>query len=201
MVAQRSGGGQVDGGMPDRMEGRMPAEAGLVFNVSMLLTETLGSRRRYELESAEFRYDEGRTPVAGTVRLTHTDGAILAEAWLTLEVEEICGRCLEPFEQALVVELQEEFWPGANPLLREPVEIPDGREGFPITDSLLDLQEALRQYVEMNRPMQPICRPDCAGGGAATAPGAAAVTETPESTETPVDHRWAALEELRREFR
>ena len=188
----------MDASTPGGTERRMPGEAGLVFNVSMLLTETLGSRRRYELESAEFRYDEGRTPVEGSVRLTHTDGAILAEAWLTLEVEEICGRCLEPFEQALMVELQEEFWPGSHPLRREPEEIPDGREGFPITDSLLDLQEALRQYVEMNRPMQPICRPDCAGAGAATAPDAAAVTE---STETPVDHRWAALEELRREVR
>ena len=169
---------------------RVPQDGGLVFNVSTLLMEPLGSTREYPVTEAAFRFDEGRSPVSGRVLLTRTDGSILAEAELSLEVEEICGRCLESFRQALTVELVEEFWPEYDPLSQESVEIPEGREGFPVIDSLLDLQEALRQYVEIARPMQPICRPGC--GGPSDAPG---------MDEPLVDHRWDALEELRRELR
>lgn len=176
----------------------MAPDPGLMFNVSTLLGEALGSVRSYEVREAEFRCDEGRTPVSGTVRLTRTDGSVLVEAELHLAVEEICGRCLSPFAQELTVELREEFWPAYDPVLQARVEIPEGREGFPITEGLLDLQEALRQYVEMTRPMQPICRPDCAGdaGRAGEGLGAARAGERPS-----IDDRWAALEEFRPEVR
>lgn len=169
---------------------RAPQDGGLVFNVSTLLMEPLGSTREYAVSEAVFRSDEGRSPVSGRVLLTRTDGSVLAEGELTLEVEEICGRCLASFRQTLTVELVEEFWPEYDPLSQEQVEIPEGREGFPVIDSLLDLQEALRQYVEMGRPMQPICRLDCAGPRDAAG-----------GNEPPVDHRWDVLEELRRELR
>lgn len=170
----------------------MPAESGLVFNVSTLLTEPLGSAREYPVEGATFRCGAGHTPVAGQVRFMRTDGSVLVEAALALEVEEVCGRCLAPFRQALSVDLREEFWPEYDPLSRQHVEVPEGREGFPIVEGLLDLREALRQYVEMARPMQPICRAACAAPDDPPAD---------ERAEPPPDHRWAALEELREELR
>ena len=169
----------------------MPSNAALVINVSTLLGEALGSTRSYVLQGAEFRFDEGRTPADGEVQLTRTDGSILVTGQIRVAVEEVCGRCLGLFRQPLQVQLREEFWPDYDPLLQQQVEIPEGREGFPIERGLLDLQEALRQYVEMARPMQPICRPDCAGAGAGASPS--------EATESPVDHRWAALSALRRD--
>ena len=157
------------------------ASAGtLVFNVSTLLQEAMGSVREYAVERSAFQIEEGRTPVRGWVRFLHTDGSVMATADLSLEVEEMCGRCLESFSTPLTVRLEEEFWPEYDILSQKRVEVPEGREGFPIVEGLLDLQEALRQYVEMARPMQPRC----------------GRSEVPP--EAPVDSRWSALEELRR---
>ncbi len=171
----------------------MTTDAGLTFNVSTLLSEALGSTRSYALDGAGFRFGEGRTRADGELRMTRTDGSILVDGRIRVAVEEACGRCLESFRQPLEVRLREEFWPDYDPVLQRRVEIPEGRDGFPIESGLLDLQEALRQHVEMARPMQPICRPDCAGGGGGAEPA--------ETAEPAVDHRWAALEELRRNFR
>ncbi len=172
-------------------ERSIPSDAALVINVSTLLAEALGSTRSYVLEGAEFRFDEGRTPADGELQLTRTDGSILVAGQIRVAVEEACGRCLDLFQQPLQVQFREEFWPDYDPLFQRQVEIPEGREGFPIQRGLLDLQEALRQYVEMARPMQPICRPDCAGAGAGPGPS--------EAAGSPVDDRWAALNALRRD--
>ncbi len=168
------------------------SDTGLTFNVSTLLSEALGSTRSYVLDGAGFRFNEGRTRADGDLRMTRTDGSILVDGRIRVAVEEVCGRCLEPFPQPLDVRLHEEFWPDYDPVLQQRVEVPEGREGFPIELGLLDLQEALRQHVEMARPMQPICRSDC--------PGADGGTEPAEAAAPAVDHRWAALEQLRRHF-
>ena len=182
----------------------MDADSGLVFNVSTLLTEPLGSLRRYAVRDAPFRTSEGRTPVSGWVRFTRTDGSLLVEAELALEVPEICGRCLEPFGQGLVVELEEEFWPDFDPLREEQVAVPEGREGFPIVEGLLDLQEPLRQYVEISRPMQPICRADCSGPDTVDRSDSGwqsgSDADAAADAAAPADHRWDALEELRRKL-
>lgn len=170
----------------------MASDSGLTFNVSTLLSEALGSTRSYVLDGAGFHFNDGRTRADGDLRMTRTDGSILVDGRIRVAVEEVCGRCLEPFQQPLDVRLHEEFWPDYDPVLQQRVEIPEGREGFPIELGLLDLQEALRQHVEMARPMQPICRSDC--------PGADGGTEPAKAAEPAVDHRWAALEQLRRNF-
>lgn len=170
----------------------MASDANLTFNVSTLLSEALGSTRSYAIEDAGFRFHQERTRADGELRMTRTDGSILVDGRIRVTVEEVCGRCLDSFPQPLEVHLHEEFWPDYDPVLQKSVEIPEGRDGFPIELGLLDLQEPLRQHVEMARPMQPICRPDC--------PGADGGTELAGAAEPSVDHRWAALEQLRRNF-
>lgn len=176
----------------------MAMSSALVFNVSTLLTEPLGSVREYAVRRAAFRAGEGRTPVTGEARFTRTDSGVLVEARLALEVEEICGRCLEPFGQALALEVEEEFWPDFDPLHPERPAAAAGNDGFPVVEGLLDLQEALRQYVEMARPMRAICRSDCPGPGSAELDRAEAPTVARDAlAEPPADDRWAALAELR----
>ena len=170
----------------------MTTDAGLTFNVSTLLSEALGSTRSYALEDAEFRFNDERTRADGELRMTRTDGSILVDGRIRVAVEEVCGRCLEPFRYPLEVHMREEFWPDYDPVLQRRVEVPEGRDGFPIELGLLDLREALRQHVEMARPMQPICRSDCPGADGGAGPA--------EAAEPAVDHRWAALDELRRNF-
>ena len=71
----------------------------MLINVSTLLTEVVGSARRYHVEDevAEVASDGYRRDVAGELRLIRTARGVLVMADLMLaEVEQECSRCLEP---------------------------------------------------------------------------------------------------------
>ena len=106
---------------------------------------------------------------------------------MDLTITETCGRCLTPYALPLTVAFTEEFWPDYDPISRSRPEVPEGREGFPIVEGQLDLEEALRQYVEIDRPMRPTCGLSC--------PGPTALL--PDDEEPPLDDRWASLRNLR----
>ena len=174
--------------MTGRKHGDGQADASLLFNVSALLREAIGSTREHEIADAPFHFNGVRTEVRGTLHLLRTDGSILAAGACALGVREICGACLDPFEAALDFRFEEEFWPEKDPVSRQPLHVPEGREGFPIVDSHIDLSEALRQYAEMARPLSPRCGAKCPGAAVAK-PAAGAI-----------DSRWDALQRLRDEL-
>ena len=126
-------------------------------NVSTLLQEPIGSRRAVRLEREPFLFQGQDVAVDGEVELVRTDGSIFVNATLRLTITETCSNCLQPLPQSLRLALREEFWPEFDPLLQRRVKVPEGREGFPIVKGRLDLTEAVRQYVEMTRPMRPLC--------------------------------------------
>ena len=163
--------------------------ASLLFNVSTLLQESIGAVRQVQLEQAT-----GSDPhivVTGSLRLLRTDHSILATASLTTAVTEICGGCLNETPIELSLSFDEEYWPTQTEIasVRQPsaadLSDPMEREGFAAIDGQIDLSEAVRQYVEMARPMSPRCGPDC--------PGLA--TETPSERNS--DDRWAPLASLK----
>lgn len=165
------------------------------FNVSTLLREPIGSRRRFRLEAEPFPSEGAAVPVTGVVELLRTDGSILARVTAALTISERCSDCLRPFLQPLVLRFEEEFWPEVDPFTFAPLEVPEEREGFPIVAGHLDLTEAIRQYVEIARPMRPLCGPQCRGLDWAATPVA---PEEPDSAGG--DSRWAALRSLRSEL-
>ncbi len=157
----------------------------LTFNVSTLLIESIGSTREHGIVNVPFGFDGFHTTLAGTLTFVRTDGSILIRGELALSIEELCGRCLESFINPIRIELAEEFWPPHDPATHQRIEVPEERTGFPIVDGELDLREAVRQYVEMARPMRPVCGAQCRG------------TNLAASASPTGDQRWAALESLR----
>jgi uncharacterized metal-binding protein YceD (DUF177 family) len=199
--------------------------APLTFNVSTLLQEPLGSGRSYVVDHESpgatssvdgalafdgeasddnaLVVDDERVAVSGEVELIRTDGSILAIATFDLAVREICDSCLEPYTLPLHLELREEFWPERDPLSQEVVEVPEEREGFPVVEGHIDLREAIRQYVEMARPMRAHCGDACPGSDSAafvTVHSAESPGAPGESHEPPADDRWAALQALREDL-
>ncbi len=161
----------------------------LLINVSTLLQESIGSVRHYALDDATCAPLGADSPLNGDLRLLRTDHSILATARISTIVPEICGGCLEETPAALRIAFDEEFWPPSDPVSGMRLEPPPEREGFAVADGQIDLTEAVRQYVEMARPMSPRCGPTCPGMGA------------DESASDPLpDARWAALAALRREL-
>ena len=161
----------------------------LLINVAALLQEPIGSLRNFRVDGAICAPLGSHAVLTGDLRLLRTDQSILASALLSTVVLEICGGCLESMEAAVEVAFDEEFWPAADPVSGVRLEPPPEREGFAVVDAQIDLTEAVRQYVEMARPMSPRCGASCPG-----------LTDAARDREPEPDARWAALAALRKEL-
>ena len=73
--------------------------------------------------------------------------------------------CLAIFDYPLVLEFEEEYFPISDTTdvcFRETC--PDEADYFTIDEhQVIDLTEAIRQYVLISVPMKPLCREDCTG--------------------------------------
>jgi uncharacterized protein len=131
-----------------------------LVNVSQLLKEPIGSRRRYNVQ--ELVDQQGKDSLEGEVTLIRSSQGILVTGHIIVRIELTCSRCLNTFLCPVSSNIEEEFLsevyvPGALPdySLEE-------SSGFVVdSDHLLDLGEAIRQYTLLNLPMKPLCRPDC----------------------------------------
>lgn len=158
----------------------------LLFNVSTLLQEPIGSLRRYEVTSARGNGIEAE--ISGTLRFLRTDHSILVSATFATEVTDLCGGCLQEITLPLQLSFDEEFWPPSEVASDDALQPPLEQIGFSVIDGQIDLAEAVRQYVEMERPMSPRCGQDCHG------------LQTQSASDSEVDNRWSALAALQREL-
>ncbi len=137
----------------------------LQYNVAQLLKESIGSLREYEVESAGLDLDGVRSDaIRGKVKLLCTNRSIVVQAWLKSSVKIECSRCLKELLWPLTIKVEEEYFPTIDIISGRPVPPPDEPWAFTIDENhILDLTEAVRQYLLLALPMKPLCREDCAG--------------------------------------
>jgi len=135
------------------------------YNVAQLLKEPIGSLRDFEVESTGLDLDGIQTePVSGKIKLMRTDRSILAQARFRSSVKVECSRCLKELVYPLAISLEEEYFPTIDIVSGRPLPLPDEPWMFTIDENhILDLTEAVRQYLLLALPMKPLCRADCAG--------------------------------------
>ncbi len=138
----------------------------LAHNVAALLKAGPGTNREVVIdESAPAFGDEivVRSPVVGTARLHRTQDGIFVQCEVSTTVELECSRCVEPFEYPVSIRFSEEFLPTVNVMTGTPVESAED-EALRIDEHhVLDLTEAVRQYILTEIPLKPVCRSDCQG--------------------------------------
>jgi len=138
----------------------------LAHNVSELLKSPLGAARQVTIDEPNPRLGpdlQVTRPVHGNARLVRTQNGILVRARLATTVSLECARCLDPVERDLTIDLEEEFGPSVHILTGAPLEAPDD-EALRIDERhLLDLTEAVRQYLSTSIPLQPLCSTSCRG--------------------------------------
>jgi uncharacterized protein len=142
--------------------GRIGMET-MQINVSQLLKAPIGSIREYEVDEV-IDVEGSECPVQGKVRLMRTNRSILVKGTLNTQVEATCSRCLNLFGCPLTLNIEEEYFPTADVVSGVPLSLPDEPGCFTIDEHhVLDLTEAISQYIVMAIPMKPLCREDCAG--------------------------------------
>jgi uncharacterized protein len=138
----------------------------VLFNVSQLLREQIGAERVYPLDGPipAVTEDGPASHVEGTARLVRTHRGLLAYAQLNALARDTCSRCLGTAEIPLQVSVEEEFLPTVDVLTGAPLPRPEDDSVFLVDEHHhLDLTEAIRQALVIAQPMQPLCRPECAG--------------------------------------
>ena len=168
----------------------------LEINVAQQLKEAIGSTREFDIrDTCDFASEIGGCDVEGRVRLLRTDRGILASVTLTTMLRSICSRCLSPFEHPLTIRMDEEYFPSVDISSGALLPQPEEASGFTIDHNhVLDLTEAVRQYILLDMPMKPLCREDCAG----LCPhcGTNLNYNSCDCAPKPVDLRWTRLQEM-----
>jgi uncharacterized protein len=148
---------------------REPLKA--LINVSQLLREPVGSSQSHDISGTIYEEVEGF--VEGKAKLIHSSRGVLVQCKLNAEVKLICSRCLNTFLCPISFTAEEEFLPISDLPGDLALSSPEQSEGFTIDKkNILDLSELIRQYVLLNLPMKPLCRPDCPGIKEANSHGA-----------------------------
>jgi uncharacterized protein len=166
------------------------------YNVSTLLTESVGSTREYDVDDRALADEAAsrRERITGHASLLRTKDGVLVLARIQGVQRDQCSRCLEALDLPLELEIEEEFLPTADPTADVESPAPKDPDAFLIdARNILDIGEAVRQYWAGALSMQPLCRPYCKGlcprCGRDLNQGACACP--PER-----DERWSALREL-----
>ena len=135
------------------------------------------------------RVPEG-ADVALTVRLESVSEGVLVSARARAPLGGECGRCLRDITDALDLEFQQLYAYEHSTT----DETTDDDEVGRMQGDLIDLEPELRDAVVLALPLNPKCRPDCAG----LCPECGTPwDELPaDHSHTQVDPRWAALGEL-----
>ena len=129
----------------------------LRINVGFLVNQSPGFQREipFEFDHFEFDNDLSIEDLKVIITLARTQNGVrsVVEASATTELE--CGRCLDPFMQELHTEFEEIFTFYNHPLSEDEAIIPE--------DGNIDFEPILREYLLLEIPYTPICRPDCQG--------------------------------------
>jgi uncharacterized protein len=142
-----------------------------LINVAQLLREPIGSSQSHDISGTIGEEVEGF--VEGKAKLIHSSRGVLVQCKLTAEVKLICSRCLDTFLCPISFTAEEEFLPISDVSGDLALSSPEQSEGLTIDNkNILDLSELIRQYVLLNLPMKPLCRPDCPGIKEANSHGA-----------------------------
>ncbi len=130
------------------------------INVAQLLKEPVGAKRNYEIDGLAGENDENH--VEGHIELIRTDRGILAEGKFSADITGSCSRCLVEVKKQISFIMEEEFFPAVD--ISSGARLNPPPDEFKITENhILDLREAIRQYIIMATPTRLLCRPDCPG--------------------------------------
>ena len=119
------------------------------------------------------------------VRLEAVMDGVLVTGTVGADVRAECGRCLEPLETEVEVEVQELFAYDSAP---------DSDDLATLVGDFIDLEPVARDLVVLGLPLNPVCREDCAGLCAGCGEPLAGLPAGHGHDDT--DPRWAALAAL-----
>lgn len=129
----------------------------LRINVGFLLNQPIGTYRDIHFEYPEIalRPDLNLTSFLGVVRVGRTPQGILIHGQFEGKIMAECVRCLTELQQPLSTKYDELFAFDKRSVTDSGLILPE--------DANIDLESLTRDYLLIEMPISPICKPDCKG--------------------------------------
>lgn len=129
----------------------------LRLNVGFITYQTIGFSRDFPFEIPHVRLqdDLDLTDLNGTVRITRTPQGLLVQVKMRASASTECVRCLTNFSHDLNVDFSELYAFNQRSVTDSNLILPE--------DGKIDLEPLLREYMLLEFPINPLCKPDCKG--------------------------------------
>jgi uncharacterized protein len=129
----------------------------LRINVGFLLNASIGSSRdiHFEFPSLQLADDLELSDFTGVSRITRTPQGMLVQSDFRGNVNAECVRCLAGFLQPIQSVFSELYAFKTNAVTEAGLILPE--------DSNVDLAPLAREYLLLEIPISPLCKPDCKG--------------------------------------
>ena len=129
----------------------------LRLNVGFLINQSVGSSRDFIFDIPELRLDSDLDlhNLTGTAKFTRTAQGLLAQVKLQATLATECVRCLTRSQQPLSTEFTELYAFSPNSATDSELLVPETAQIY--------LGPLVREYMLLDIPISPLCRPDCKG--------------------------------------
>jgi uncharacterized protein len=129
----------------------------LRINVGFFHNLSVGSYRDIHFDFPEIHLppDLDLKQFSGVVHISRTPQGLLFEGKFEAVTRSECVRCLEPFDLELKTEFDEVYAYQSETFTESGLYVPENGN--------IDLAPLVREYLMIENPIKPICKPDCQG--------------------------------------
>jgi len=129
----------------------------LRLNVGFVVAQSAGFSRDFPFDLPQINIppDLHTSNLYGAIRATRTPQGVLLQVNFHAQTELECVRCLTDFQHSLVVDFAELYAFSQRYVTDSGLLMPE--------TGVIDLAPVLREYVLLEIPISPLCRPDCKG--------------------------------------
>lgn len=129
----------------------------LRINVGFLVKAEAGYSRTIEFEVPELVVPPDLTlhDLRGSAQIGRTPQGLVVEVELSAHTPAECARCLDPFDLAVASHFTELYAFNEDSMTESQLLLPANHQ--------IDLAPLAREYLLLDSPITPLCRPDCRG--------------------------------------
>jgi len=129
----------------------------LRLNVGFLINQTVGSSRDFvfDIPHIHLSPDLDLDELVGSARISRTAQGLLVQVKLQAKLPSECVRCLSDIHLPLQIEFTDLYAFTINSVTDSNLRLPD--------DGHISLGPLVREYMILEIPISPLCKPDCKG--------------------------------------
>jgi uncharacterized protein len=129
----------------------------LRINVGFLVKAEAGYSRTIEFDVDEMVLGEdfSVSDLRGSAHFGRTPQGLVVQVVLSGRTQSECARCLDPFELAIATDFTELYAFDERSMTDSQLLVPANHQ--------IDLAPLAREYLMLDMPITPICKPDCKG--------------------------------------